>query len=245
MATTIDRLNEDITCVNGDCIEYMASMPDNSVDFILTDIPYEFDLHGGGGGKYFASRGQMKKYKDNSLLFISDGIDYDKVFSEFIRICKGVNVCCFCSNKQVGKIMTWWENKGYVATLLVWDKPNPLPLGNGAYINNLEFIVYVRSKQVTYNNIGYKWQLKTFHDTPPQAEKRLHETEKPLSLLRRLLLIHSNENDIVFDPYGGSFTTALACIKEHRKFIGCELLEKYYNPAVKRIKDEQRQLSLF
>lgn len=158
-------------------------MPDGSVDFILTDIPYEFDLHGGGQGEYFATRKQMASYKDNSLLFISEGIDYDRVFTEFMRICRGINICCFCSNKQVGKIMTWWEQKGYVATLLVWDKPNPLPLGNHCYLNNLEFIVYVRSRGVTYNNIGYQYQFKTFRDSPPPSDKRLHETEKPLFII--------------------------------------------------------------
>lgn len=143
-------------------MELMATMPDNSVDFILSDIPYDLDLNGGGAHGDFCTRKQIQSRKNSSLYFVSEGIDYDKIFTEFMRICKGVNVCVFCSNKQIGRIMTWWENRGYVATLLVWDKPNPMPLGNGCYINNLEFIVYVRSKGVTYNSLGYDMQMKTF-----------------------------------------------------------------------------------
>lgn len=212
---------------------------------ILSDIPYDLDLNGGGSHGDFCTRKQIQSRKNSSLYFVSQGIDYDKVFGEFERICKGVNICVFCSNKQIGRIMTWWENKGYVATLLVWDKPNPMPLGNGCYINNLEFIVYVRSKGVTYNNLGYELQMKTFHDQPPQAKNRLHETEKPINLLRHLLMLHSNEGDVVFDAYAGSFSTAIACYKEKRKFIGCEILPKYFEKAMKRLEWEQRTQYLF
>lgn len=244
METTCVKIN-DCCCYNCDCIDLMKEMPDKSIDFILTDIPYKLDLHGGGSHGDFKNRKHIKQYKESSLYFISEGIDYDKIFSEFERLCKVVNVCIFCSNKQISSIMSWWENKGYTATLLVWDKPNPIPLGNGSYINNLEFIVYIRTKGSTYNNLGYKLQMKTFHDTPPSAKKRLHETEKPISLLQHLLLLHTNVGDTVFDAYAGSFTTALACCKENRKFIGCELLPKYFEKAMDRLQKENTQLIIF
>ena len=199
----------DCKCFNADCEKVMGNLPDNSVDFILSDIPYDLDLNGGGAHGDFCTRKQIQSRKNSSLYFVSQGIDYDKIFSEFERICKRVNICVFCSNKQIGRIMTWWEQRGYVATLLVWDKPNPIPLGNGCYINNLEFIVYVREKGVTYNSLGYDMQLKTFRNQPPQAAQRIHETEKPVSLLQRLLLLHTSEGDVVFDAYAGSFSTAM------------------------------------
>ena len=106
--------------------------------------------------------------------------------------------------------MTWWEDKGYVPTLLVWDKPNPIPLCNGKHVSNLEFIVYVRERGTTFNNLGYQMLLKTYRYQPPSAKERIHETEKPQGLLKHLLMVHTNEKDIVFDPYAGSFSTALA-----------------------------------
>lgn len=239
MTTTLG----DITLSNADCMDIMRSIPDKSVDFILTDIPYEIECHGGGK---FSDRGMIGgKGKPSTLEFISNGIDYDAAFSEFVRMLKVVNACIFCSNKQVPIVMSWWVQHGYTATLLVWDKPNPIPLCNGKYVENLEFIVYVRGKGATYNNIGYHKQLKTFRYQPPQAKDRIHETEKLVSLLVHLLHIHSNEGDVVFDPYAGSFTTALACQELHRKFVGCEILEKYYTPAVERIRRHQQQLTLF
>lgn len=233
------------TCYNADCKSVMRSIPDNSIDFVLSDIPYEFDLQGGSPKGYFAGRKMYNDRESSSLHFISEGIDYDVVFSEFIRICRYVNIVVFCSNKQIGKIMTWFEEKGLVATLLVWDKPNPTPFGNKCYINNLEFMIYVRSQWATYNNLGYSLQLKTFHDTPPPVRLRLHETEKPVSLLEHLLLIHTNEGQTVFDGFAGSFTTALACHHLRRKFIGCELLSKYFEPAMKRLENECSQGTLF
>ena len=224
---------ENLKLINGDCEDVMNGIPDKSIDFILTDIPYELHQHGGGVKGDFSSR-KMINNIDRSLDFISNGINYDKIFNEFRRICKYVNCCIFCSNKQIGKIMTWWEQKGYVATLLVWDKPNPIPLCNSKYISNLEFIIYVREKGAVYNNVGYNFQLKTFHYQAPKS--RIHETEKPISLLQHLLMIHTNKNDLVFDAYAGSFTTAIACFKEQRRFIGCEILSKYFDPAVERLK---------
>lgn len=219
-------------------------MPDRCIDFILTDIPYELDLNGGGSHGDFCTRRQTQQGKNSSLYFISLGIDYDMVFNEFKRLCRHVNICVFCSNKQIGRIMTWWQQKGYTATLLVWDKPNPIPLCNARYINNLEFIIYIRGKGATYNHLGYKYQQKTFHYAPPGKE-RLHDTEKPVELLRHLIALHSKENDLIFDPYAGSFSTAVACYEEKRRFVGCEILEKYYTPGVRRLRQAIRQTTLF
>lgn len=239
----MDKLGN-LTLYNSDCMDVMKEMPDKSVDFILTDIPYEIDCHGGGDA--FSDRSMIGgKGKPSTLEFISHGIEYNEVFLEFERISKVVNACIFCSSKQIGKIMMWWQNKGYSTTLLVWDKPNPIPLCNGKYVENLEFIVYVRGKNAIYNNLGYEMQLKTFRYVPPNTKDRIHETEKPLALLKHLLMIHTKENDIVFDPYAGSFSTAIACHDLKRNFIGSEILSKYYDKAVERIKNHQLQLKLF
>lgn len=76
-------------------------------------------------------------------------------------------------------------------------------------------------------------------------EKCDHPTQKPVALLRYLIKTYTNEGDTVLDNCMGSGTTAIACIKEKRHFIGFELNEYYYNKALKRIKNEQSQLQLF
>ena len=72
-----------------------------------------------------------------------------------------------------------------------------------------------------------------------------HPTQKPVALIRRLVLTYTNEGDTVLDSCMGSGTTAFACIKERRHFIGFELSKEYFDKAVRRIKAEQAQLTLF
>ena len=92
----------------------------------------------------------------------------------------------------------------------------------------------------------------------PQGEKYLsnvlefakdtdgfHPTQKPVALIRRLVLTYTNEGDTVLDNCMGSGTTAIACIKERRHFIGFELSKEYFDKAQRRIKAEQAQLTLF
>lgn len=233
---------DDAECYCCDCADLMAAMPDNSVDFILADPPYELYQKGGKGSGDIAER---KWNQARRLDYIADGIDYDKVFAQFVRVLKVVNLCVFCSNKQVPKIMQWWEERGYSATLLVWDKPNPMPLGNKCYVSNLEFIVYVRGKGATYNNLGATLQLKSFRYAAPMGKERIHDTEKPVQLLSHLLLLHTSENDLVFDPYAGSFSTAIACHNEKRRFIGSEIRGDNYDNAMKRLKVAMAANSLF
>ena len=76
------------------------------------------------------------------------------------------------------------------------------------------------------------------------VNKQLHPTQKPVDLLRYLVRTYTNEGDTVLDNCMGSGTTAIACIRENRNFIGFELDKKYYDIAYNRIKNEQAQLML-
>ena len=67
------------------------------------------------------------------------------------------------------------------------------------------------------------------------GKKRIHPTQKSLEVFADLIKIHSNENDIVFDPFSGSGTTAVACKMLNRRFIGCEIDENYYQKAIERL----------
>ncbi len=227
--------------INGEAVEQLKLMPDKSVDFVCIDPPYELDNHGGGKTDF----AQRKLVKDLHIDFISNGFEMEKVFTEIERVSKTMNMICFCSNKQVSKIMNYWEQKKYSVTLLVWQKSNPVPFGNGKYISDLEFMIYVRGKGATFNNIGYKDQLRVFEYNVPSTAERIHPTEKPIDMLRRLLLIHTNENDVVLDTFAGSFTTGLACHKENRKCIASEIDEKMFMSANTRFKNEISQTQLF
>ena len=235
-------MENNILLENKDGLELLRELQDNSVDFILTDPPYEHEIHGGlVKDGYF----ERKLTRERHINYISEGFDYDTYFNEYLRIVKIPNMIIFCSNRQIAKTMSWFENKGLSVTLLIWVKKNPIPLGNGNYISNTEYMVYVRGKGATFNSIGYDFQLKTFDYASPTTKERIHPTEKPIDLLRRLLLIHTNENDLVLDTFAGSFTTALACHKEKRRFLGSEIDVDMFNKANKRLKVEMKQTSLF
>jgi DNA modification methylase len=120
----IDRITEqpfcqtDVMCsvlVNADCFDYMTTIQDKSVDFVCIDPPYELDNHGGGQNK------EMKRQlNDLHIDFISKGFDIEKVFTEIEGVSKVMNMVCFCSNKQVSKIMNYWEQKkafSYIACM--------------------------------------------------------------------------------------------------------------------------------
>ena len=78
-----------------------------------------------------------------------------------------------------------------------------------------------------------------------EKELDMHPTQKPVALIQYLIRTYSNEGDTILDNCMGSGTTAIACIKEKRNFIGFELNKEYYDKACKRINQEQAQLTLF
>ena len=82
-------------------------------------------------------------------------------------------------------------------------------------------------------------------DREHDVNKQFHPTQKPVDLLRYLVRTYSNEGDTILDNCMGSGTTAVACIKEKRHFIGFELNKDYYDKACQRIDAEKRQLTLF
>ena len=88
-------------------------------------------------------------------------------------------------------------------------------------------------------------QLLNVLDFKKDPREALHPTQKPVALIRRLVLTYTNEGDTVLDNCMGSGTTAIACIKERRHFIGFELSKEYFDKAQRRIKAEQAQLTLF
>ena len=90
-----------------------------------------------------------------------------------------------------------------------------------------------------------KSQLLNVFDFDKDPREALHPTQKPVALIRRLVLTYTNEGDTVLDNCMGSGTTAIACIKEKRHFIGFELSKEYFDKAQRRIKAEQAQPTLF
>jgi DNA modification methylase len=114
------------------------------------------------------------------------------------------------------------------------------------YGYSIEYILwYVRDTPFTFNKVSRPHYLDIFTDKVAVYKKTDHPAEKPLHLIEALVKTHSNQGDIVLDPFLGSGTTAVACVKSNRRYIGMELLPKYYEMALMRLETETKQPTLW
>ena len=219
------------TLYANDCLQVMKTLPDNSIDLVVTDPPY--DVHAGKGGGAFGSRSSFKEIE-----FMSNGFN-EEVLDELVRVMKKINIYLFCSQKQIPLLVNYFVNKQHCNwNLLTWHKTNPVPACKNKYLSDTEYIFFAREKGVPI--LGEYKTKKTYYVTPNNAkEKKLygHPTVKPQVILDNLVVNSSQENDVVLDPFMGSGSTGVATLNNHRKFIGIELKEKYYQTAEGRLKE--------
>lgn len=123
---------------------------------------------------------------------------------------------------------------------MVWHKTNPVPkIFKAGFLNSCELIVAIWDKGHTWNFISQK-EMHNFIESPIcMGRERLknpkHPTQKPVNILKHIIRIASNPSDIVFDPFMGVGSTGVAALEMHRRFIGFEIDELYYNAAKKRL----------
>lgn len=205
--------------VNLDCMEFMKTMKDKSVDLILTDIPY----------------GEVNR-KDNGLRNLNKGdadifnLDLEELVKNLCKKCKG-SIYIFCGTEQVSMIRKLLVENGMSTRLCIWEKTNPSPMnGKSIWLSGIECCVFGKFSKATFNEHckNTVWRF-------PTTKSKIHPTQKPLKLFEYLITVSSNENDVVFDPFSGSGTTAVACKKLNRKFIGCELNKDFYDKSLERL----------
>lgn len=216
---------------NMDCIDLMQEMEKQGIiaDCLLTDIPYgEVNRKGNGLRNLDKSKADNVLFDLKEFLILTD------------KVIKG-NFIIFCGTEQVSDIRKFYANKKYTTRLLIWEKTNPSPMnGQYTYLSGIECAIYAKKKSSTYNAFCKNTVFK--HPTIPSS---IHDTQKPLSLWYELLKDNTNENDLVLDTCMGSFTTAVACHKLNRRFIGAELDKEYYQLGSERLKKEKSQLSIW
>ena len=240
---------------NMDCLEGMKAIPDGSVDLCVTDPPY---WHKKSPGKPYSQRRQCNTDSkfSNSELYNYEG-DMIKGMSDFDDKCidaflkavepkmKIMNVYVFCSETQVPYYAMWAENNGYMFSILVWEKPLSI-INKNRFSQNLEYIVRIYDYGTALNRLNdNELYNRVKRANPVNGTDKVHPTEKPVSIMREFILLNTQEGGTVLDAYMGSGTTAIACIKEKRHFIGFELNKDYFDKACKRIDNERRQLTLF
>ena len=215
---------------NMDCLDGMKEIKDKSVSMVLTDIPY-----GECNGFVMGGFRQINKDKADYVDFsISD------MANELIRVCSG-SIYVFCGENQFSEILNIFRNGGMTCRICVWEKTNPSPMnGQHLWLSSVECCVFGRFQKATFNEYckSSVWRY-------PCGSSKIHPTQKPIELFKRLILASSNEGDLILDPFSGSGTTAIACNQLRRNFIAFEKNEEYYKVSIKRFKEETSQISIF
>ena len=238
--------------INGDCIEELKKLPDNSVDLILTDPPYNISKLNDNRDR---SKMNAPIHRRNSPITMDFG-EWDnmerKEFLEFTKI--WLKECCrilkkdgsFISffNKEDISYLGWVAKEFGIRTRVIfsWHKTNPVPSFRKVnYLSACEFI-WIGSKG-KYKTFNFKQQkeMHNFFETPNKSSygRTKHPTEKPELLIKHLIEIHSNEGDYILDPFMGSGTTLVVCKELNRNGIGIEISKEYCDIAKERLCQER------
>ena len=229
---------------NADSLIKLKEIPDNSIDLILTDPPYNLSQYSTGNMKF-----DWRSDINNDVAEWDKNFDPIKIKDDFIRILKPTgNIFAFCSYNLIGKWHEIFDPLFDTFQFFVWHKTNPVPkFRKAGFLNSCELIVCMWDKGHTWN-FGKQSEMHNFFESPicmwPERLKNpKHPTQKPVGLLKHLIKIASNPGDVVLDPFMGVGSTGVAALETERKFIGIEIDKEYFKAAKKRI--EQIQPTLF
>lgn len=243
----------------GNCIELMAQMPENTFDMVFADPPYH--LSNGGFTCHAGKAVSVNKGKWDE----SKGIEEDFQFHmQWISACKRVlkpngtiwisgtyhsaYACGFALQKQKYKILND----------IIWFKPNASPNLSCRYFTasheTLLWAIKDPKAKHTFNYESMKmgewsddilkkpekqmrsvWSIGAIKSHEKKHGK--HPTQKPLEVLKRIILASTNKGDLILDPFTGSSTTGIMANKLGRKFVGIDVESEYLELSIKRFED--------
>jgi len=230
---------------NEDCLIGLKKLPENSIDLIITDPPYQINNTTAGGKTKLAKsiQNMNNEISENDLV---NGFNLE-ILDELVRVNKGINMYIWCNKAQIPMYFNYFIYKLDCSfDIIKWTKTNAMPLFNNKYLSDTEYCLYFR-KDGYCNPPNYEL-AKTSLTKPINITDKVefgHPTIKPLEFMERFILNSSKENDIILDPFIGSGTTAVASVINNRKYIGYEYNKKYYEIAVNRIEKEFSQTRMF
>lgn len=218
---------------NGDAIELMKRIPDETFDFCITDPPYR-TISGGAGGKN-APKGMLSK--NDGKIFEFNNCNPNEWIPQLFRVMKNGTHTYIFSN-----LINLWDfhdiaiRAGFkIHNLLSWEKNN----ANCSrwYMPNSEYVLFLyKGKAKAINNCG----SKRIHHFDNILGNKTHPTEKPLELIKFYMENSSNEGDFGFDPFAGSFSLAKAGLELNRRTLSAEIDRNYYYFHKKQILNYQK-----
>ena len=212
-----------------DCLEGMREIPDKSIDLVITDPPYGIKV---GGSKPFGKVGGSKPFGKAGRRGVVEATEYqlfddskppsDEIFKEMFRISK--NQIIFGGNFFVLPPSPCW---------IVWDKINGETDFADAELAWASFKSAVRIFQFRWNGM--------LQEDMSHKEERVHPTQKPVKLFEWIIKNYAKEGDVICDPFFGSGSCLVACVRMGHQFIGFEKEQTYFDAAQIRIKKAQEQ----
>lgn len=238
----------------GDCIELLKKIPDNSIDLIFADPPYNLQLN---GELYRPNQTKVDAVDDAWDKFESKE-EYDKFTILWMKECHRIlknsgSFWVIGTYHNIFRVGTILQNTGFwMLNDIIWVKTNPMPNFKGTRFNNAHETLIWSTKSKSSNYTFHYHSMKVMNDDLQmrsdwlipicQGEERIkvngqkaHSTQKPEELLLRIILSTSNPDDIVLDPFSGSGTTAAVAKRLGRNFIAFDREEFYVKVATDRL----------
>ncbi|MDP7541450.1 MAG: DNA methyltransferase [Candidatus Pelagibacter bacterium] len=242
--------------INGNSLLELKKIPDESFDLVFADPPYNLQL-----------RNQLIRPDRSKVNAVNDEWDqfesfkvYDDFIINWLSECRRVlkkngSIWVIGSYHNIFRVGTKIQDLGFwILNDVIWNKNNPMPNFRGTRFTNAhETLIWAskdKNSKYTFNYQSLKclnddlqirstWNLPICNGNERLKEngKKVHSTQKPESLLHRILLASSNKNDLILDPFLGSGTTAVVAKKLGRIFYGIEKDKRYFDAANKRLKN--------
>lgn len=230
----------DAVLINDDCEKAVSYFYKNNISFdaIITDPPYNISKEN--------NFNTMKSSKRQGVDFGEwdkefDYLSWIKKYAPLVK--KDGSMIIFCSYLYISFIIKELEENDFIVKdILRWVKSNPMPRNiNRRYVQDCELAIWAVRKNAkwTFNNNSKTYLRAEFNTSIVSGkEKTSHPTQKSLKLMQEIIKIHTNENDIILDPFMGSATTGIACKRLKRKFYGIESSKDYFEICKKRFENE-------
>ena len=252
----MDKLNFKNKIINGDSLKELKKIPSETFDLIFADPPYNLQLK---NELSRPDRSKVKAVNDKWDKFESFK-SYDEFTIDWLTECRRIlkkngSIWIIGSYHNIFRVGYIVQDLGFwILNDVIWNKNNPMPNFRGTRFTNAHETLIWASKneksKYTFNYQSLKClnddlQMRSTWNLPICSGKerlksngvKIHSTQKPESLLHRIVLASSNKNDFILDPFLGSGTTAVVSKKLGRNYFGIEKEKNYFDAANKRLKN--------
>ncbi len=224
----MDIQKERINLMQGDCLELMKNIPNDSVDLVLTDPPYRMTKRGKSCRPNWMPNNMGENVFNGEIPSFKKWLELC-----FIKMKPQSHIYIFTNTISLQEILNAATEAGFkLHNILTMIKDTGMP--NRWYYKQTELVLFMRKgKAKPINDYTSRDWFKVV--MPKAKDGKLHITQKPIEPLEMFIKNSSDSNGVILDPFMGSGSTGVAAKNLNRKFIGIELDEKYFSIAKGRI----------